>query len=106
MTPEALKKIMLEKALTDSVERASFVHGFRTAEKIYTQGENMSISNSCSDERPCIPCYTDNGLCDAKKIQVKVKQLHPKAKMPTYGSDGAACFDLYAADISLSLIHI
>lgn len=40
MTPEALKQIMLEKALTDSVERASFIHGFRTAEKIY-KGDEM-----------------------------------------------------------------
>ena len=40
MTPEALKQIMLEKALTDSVERAGFIHGFRTAEKIY-KGDEM-----------------------------------------------------------------
>lgn len=45
MTPEALKQIMLEKALTDSVERASFIHGFRTAEKIYTQGNEMNTSD-------------------------------------------------------------
>lgn len=41
MTPEALKHIMLEKALTDSVERAGFIYGFRTAEKIYTQDDEM-----------------------------------------------------------------
>lgn len=40
MTPEALKQIMLEKALTDSVERAGFIYGFRTAEKIY-KGDEM-----------------------------------------------------------------
>ena len=27
---------------------------------------------------------------------VMVKQLKSKAKIPTYGSDGAACFDFYA----------
>ena len=27
-------------------------------------------------------------------INVKIKKLHPDAIMPTYGSDGAACFDL------------
>lgn len=27
---------------------------------------------------------------------VMVKQLKPKAKIPTYGSEGAACFDFYA----------
>ena len=71
MTPEALKQIMLEKSLTDSVERAGFIYGFRTAEKIYTQEANMEL---------------------------KVKKLHPDAKLPTYGSKGAACFDLYALD--------
>ena len=69
MTPEALKQIMLEKSLTDSVERAGFIYGFRTAEKIYTQEANMEL---------------------------KVKKLHPDAKLPTYGSKGAACFDIYA----------
>jgi len=29
-------------------------------------------------------------------MQLKIKRLHPDAIMPTYGSDGAACFDLYA----------
>lgn len=71
MTPEALKQIMIEKALTDSVERAGFIYGFRTAEKIYTQEANMEL---------------------------KVKKLHPDAKIPTYGSKGAACFDIYAFD--------
>lgn len=28
-------------------------------------------------------------------INVKIKKLHPDAIMPTYGSDGAACFDLH-----------
>lgn len=27
---------------------------------------------------------------------VRVKKLNPKAKLPTYGSEGAACFDFYA----------
>jgi len=31
-------------------------------------------------------------------MQVKIKLLSGAAKVPTYGSDGAACFDLYAAD--------
>lgn len=22
---------------------------------------------SCSDERPCTPCYTDQGICDQRK---------------------------------------
>lgn len=30
-------------------------------------------------------------------MQVKIKYLHPDAKTPTYATDGAACFDLYAA---------
>lgn len=29
-------------------------------------------------------------------MQVKIKKLHPDAKVPTYGSSGAACFDIYA----------
>lgn len=31
-------------------------------------------------------------------LQVKIKLLSDSARVPTYGSDGAACFDLYAAD--------
>ena len=31
-------------------------------------------------------------------MRVKIKLLGDSAKVPTYGSEGAACFDLYAAD--------
>lgn len=31
-----------------------------------------------------------------EKINVKVKRLYDGAKLPTYGSDGAGCFDFYA----------
>lgn len=27
---------------------------------------------------------------------MKIKKLHPAAVVPTYGTEGAACFDLYA----------
>lgn len=30
-------------------------------------------------------------------MQVKIKRLHPDARMPTYATDGSGCFDLYAA---------
>lgn len=36
-------------------------------------------------------------------MKVKIKKLHPDAIVPTYGTSGAACFDLYAiydADMS------
>lgn len=29
-------------------------------------------------------------------MNVKIKRLHPAAIIPSYGSDGAACFDLHA----------
>lgn len=32
-------------------------------------------------------------------MDLNIKKLHPNAKMPTYGTDGAACFDLYAATV-------
>lgn len=32
-------------------------------------------------------------------MKVKIKKLHPGAVVPTYGTDGAACFDLYAVDV-------
>lgn len=32
-------------------------------------------------------------------MNVKIKKIHPEAKLPVYGSAGAACFDLYAASI-------
>lgn len=32
-------------------------------------------------------------------MKVKIKKVHEDAVMPTYATDGAACFDLYAAAI-------
>jgi dUTP diphosphatase len=32
-------------------------------------------------------------------MNVKIKKIDPDAKVPVYGSAGAACFDLYAANI-------
>lgn len=32
-------------------------------------------------------------------MNVKIKKLHEDAIVPTYGSAGAACFDLYAHDV-------
>ena len=32
-------------------------------------------------------------------MNLNIKKLHPNAKTPTYGTDGAACFDLYAATV-------
>lgn len=32
-------------------------------------------------------------------MQVNIKYLHPDAKTPTYATEGAACFDLYAAEV-------
>lgn len=31
-----------------------------------------------------------------KKLKVNFKKLSPEAQVPTYGTEGAACFDLYA----------
>ena len=31
-------------------------------------------------------------------MKVRVKKLHPAAILPTYGSEGAACFDLHAIE--------
>ena len=36
-------------------------------------------------------------------IKVKVKKLHANARLPTYGSVGAACFDLYALEDTRSI---
>lgn len=30
-------------------------------------------------------------------MNIKIKKLHPSATTPTYGSEGAACFDLYSS---------
>ena len=32
-------------------------------------------------------------------MKVKIKKLHPYAIVPTYGTSGAACFDLYAIEV-------
>lgn len=39
-------------------------------------------------------------------MQVKIKYLHPDAKTPTYATDGSACFDLYAAEVTGGIIDI
>jgi dUTP pyrophosphatase len=35
-----------------------------------------------------------------KVLNIKVKKVHPNARMPTYATEGAACFDLYAATVN------
>lgn len=32
-------------------------------------------------------------------MKLKIKKLHPNAIVPTYATDGSACFDLYAATV-------
>lgn len=36
-------------------------------------------------------------------MKIKIKKLHKDAQIPTYGSDGAACFDLYAIEDTRSV---
>lgn len=33
-------------------------------------------------------------------LNVKIKKLHPSAKIPTYATDGSGCFDLYALNVN------
>lgn len=33
-------------------------------------------------------------------MNIKIQLQHPNAKVPTYGTDGAACMDLYAATVN------
>jgi dUTP pyrophosphatase len=33
-------------------------------------------------------------------MKIKVKRTHPEARMPVYATEGAACFDLYAATVT------
>lgn len=33
-------------------------------------------------------------------MKLKIQLQHPNAKTPTYGTDGAGCFDLYAATVN------
>ena len=33
-------------------------------------------------------------------MKLKIQLQHPNAKAPTYGTEGAACFDLYAATVN------
>jgi len=33
-------------------------------------------------------------------MQVKIKKTHPNAKTPTYGTEHAGCFDLYALSVN------
>ena len=43
------------------------------------------------------PMGNINGMHTFKPARmIFIKQLNPKAKVPTYGSEGAACFDFYA----------
>lgn len=36
-------------------------------------------------------------------MDIKIKKLHSSAQEPTYGTDGAACFDLYS--VSDTVVH-
>ena len=33
-------------------------------------------------------------------MQLKIKKLHPNARIPTYATDGSGCFDLYALTVN------
>ena len=33
-------------------------------------------------------------------MNIRIKRTHPAARLPEYGSEGAACFDLYAATVN------
>jgi dUTP pyrophosphatase len=55
-------------------------------------------------------CYIDDEVLDfaqavmdlsnqTKPMKLKIKKLHPDAKIPQYATEGAACFDLCAVDI-------
>ena len=39
-------------------------------------------------------------LFHGQNMQVKIKKLHPNAKVPTYATDGSAAFDLYALTVN------
>lgn len=69
LSKDEMQELLCDKNITDPLERASFIHGFRTAESIHTKGDEMKLN---------------------------VKKLHPDAIIPTYGTSGAACFDIYA----------
>ena len=47
------------------------------------------------DELDLFPAYLI--AKDQSYDKIKIKRLNPNAQLPTYGSAGAACFDLYAA---------
>ena len=34
-----------------------------------------------------------------KYMKLRIQKLHPNARVPEYATDGAACFDLYAATV-------
>lgn len=31
-------------------------------------------------------------------MKIKIKKLHPEARLPTYATDGSGCFDIYSDD--------
>lgn len=33
-------------------------------------------------------------------MKLRIQKTHPNAVIPTYGTEGAACFDLYAATVA------
>lgn len=37
-------------------------------------------------------------------MKVKVKKLHPDAKLPVYATDGAGCFDLHALESEFDIL--
>lgn len=39
-------------------------------------------------------------------MNIKIRKLHPNAQIPTYGTDGAAAFDLYALEDVQGIGHV
>lgn len=73
LSKDEMQELLCDKNITDPLERAGFIYGFRTAESIHTKGDEMKL---------------------------KVKKLHPDAIIPKYQTEGAACFDLHAICIN------
>lgn len=45
------------------------------------------------------PAERWDALANVPQQELRVKRLHPDAVLPTYATDGSACFDLHAVDI-------
>jgi dUTP pyrophosphatase len=64
-----------------------------------TQDAPAPVHDQTQDQATTAPTASEAAAAAPRALQVRVQRLTQTATLPTYGSDGAACFDLHADTI-------